>query len=67
MTVNVKVKLTPVQGGRLLMEKYALEEKVKELKKLISVAVDRLSMPVKQIRSDGFTEVMDSLRKENEI
>ncbi len=62
---TVKVTLTPEQGGQLLMEKYNLEDKVKELKNLISMAVDRLSMPVKQIRGDGFTELMNNLRKEN--
>lgn len=64
--VTVKVKMTPTQAGKLLMKSYALRGEVKELKRLISVAVDRLSMPIKQIRGDGFSDMMGELRSIND-
>lgn len=37
-----------------------------ELKLLIAEATDRLSLPIKLIRRDGFSELMGKLREVNE-
>lgn len=64
MAIEIKMKMSPKQVGALYMKALKLEEDKADLVKLMSEAVERLSMPVKEIRGEGFRNLMSKLRAE---
>ena len=57
----------PAVGSVVGRNEMVLCEEVNRLKILINSAVNRLSMPVKEIRGDGFSTLMGCLRAEKAL